>query len=606
MSVLSSFMRNVRTPGSGLTNPSSSGSSPMLNELNINLRSFFNNRSQTGKKKELMRWVKQTLELKNLVTKVARDMTGSFHFEQVNPSTSGRNKILKANRFAAEVQYKREKFTQNFDKLSTGEAFAHMGFITDKQLNDVIIKSIGNRPFMETKELKQIAKEVSNEIKATQGFANLSGIDEDLLAPKKYRSIASSTMEILFDKTNIKGYIQDVGGEKKSFSMKETIRSTLEDVDGKVNGFTSVESAIVQLELLRFMWGNMMSYHKNGGTMDNIFILEDQQVNSQSYQRIKEQLKKYKLVKNKHGQMLFTGKVRVEHLEQMDQMQFKDMGVYITSLLAKMWNVPNSQGSVSISQSNTKDDTGGNSEKAYWEMIEFYQERDADVDNLQLWIPHFGVRLVYDKQYVQKDVQEETAKQLKMNNVKIIDEIAGNNNKRLQFKDKMKMLNLDIEIFEEIPEGENPLRVMKDDITGTEDQMSNDKVNDTQEKSDIRAKKKKEQETTQGKGLNTGTGKEKIVSQESLTWDNDAEMEFKQIIGRDDELLPLVDFVRIYNEDRASNPGMSPRLFKRENPNFITFKFKSTDFVYRTIIDKSVEEDNRVLLMNLGGNIYNL
>jgi len=598
MSVLSSFMRNVTSPNKLQSNQYNAHSmSPMLNELNINLRSFFNQKSQIGKKKKLMDWVKNTLELKNLVSKVSRDMTGKFHFEQINPSASGRNNILRANRFAAEVQYKRNKFEQNFDKLATGECFGWKGFISDNQLKDAITKSIGNRPFMEMKEIKQLSNEIFNEIKATQGFSNINGIDEDLLRPRKYRTIASSSMEILYDKNDILGYVQDVGGTKINYSTKEIIRQTLEDIDGKVNGFTSVESAIVQLELLRFMWGNLISYEKNGGTMDNIFILEDTQVNSESYRRIKQQLQKYKLVENKHGSMVFTGKIKVEHLEQLDKMQFKDMGIYITSLLAKMWNVPNSQGSVSISESNTKDDTGGNSEKAYWEMIEFYQERDAEIDNIQLWIPHFGVKIVYDKQYVQKDVQEETAKQLKLNNIKIIDELAGNNNKRLRFEDKMKLLNLDKEMFEDIPEGENPLRIMKDDITGTANQLSKNNVNDTQEKSDLRKKKKSEQETTQGKGINTGTGKQ---------WDSNAELEYKQIIGSDDEILPLKDFVKIYNSDRALNPGMSPRLFRRENYNFITYKFKSTDFVFKTIIDKSMEEDNRVLIMNLGGNIYNL
>jgi hypothetical protein len=278
-------------------------------------------------------------------------------------------------------------------------------------------------------------------------------------------------------------------------------------------------------------------------------------------------------------------------------MQFRDMGVYITSLLAKMWGVPNSVAAVGIKEGNTKDDTGGNSEKDYWENIEFWQRRSADIDNLQLWIPHFGVKWVYDKQYVQKDVQEETAKQLKLNNVKVIDELASNNNMRMRFEDKMKMLDLDKEAFEKIPEGENPNLIMKDGITGTGKQLSNSAVNDSQALKNVKDKKKREQASTQGNLLNTGVGK---------AWDDKAELEYKQIIGLDDELLPLRDFVKLYNEDRALNPNMSPRLFRRENPNFITFKFKSTDFVYKTIIDKEKEEDNRVLLMNLAGNIYNL
>ena len=596
---ISNFFRNVTA--SGLTNPQTSfNPSPMFNELNVNLRSFFNNRSQLGKKKVLMNWVKNTLELQNLVNKVSKDMTGKFHFENINPKESGRNKILKANKFVAETQYKRRKQSQNFDKLATGESYAWLGFISDKQIKNQINKSVGIRPNMETKEIESMKEKMFLEIKQTEGFNDLQGIDEDVLKPRKYDYIASSSMEIVFDRTDIKGYIQDVGGEKKPYTPKEIIRQTLADVDGKVSGFTSVESALVQLELLRFMWGNMMSLHKNGGAMDKIFILEDQNVNTQSYKRIKQQLEKYKLVENKHGNMLFTGKIKIEDLQQLDTMQFRDMGLYITSLLSRMWQVPNSSGGVAVEGGDSKDDTGGNSEKAYWENIEFYQERDAEIDNLQLWIPHFGVKLVYDKQYVQKDIQEETAKQLKLNNVKVIEEIARNSKKRLRFEEKVNMIGMHSDMFEDIPKEDLEMEMeVGDSLTGTKDQMSDSKINDSEAKKNVKAKKK--QETVQnmnssGKGT-LGTGKE---------WDSNADMEYKQLIGSDDEYLPLKDFVKLYNSDRASNPGSSPRLFRRENPNFITFKYKSTDFVYRTIIDKELEEDNRVLIMNLSGNIYNL
>jgi hypothetical protein len=596
MSVLTSFMRNIGKPVK--SSSKSNNSFPMLNEINANLRNFFNSPSQIGKKQTLMRWYKQTLEVQGLVDKVATDLTGKFHFENVDDS-SGRDNIIKANKFAMEVQYKRQKLSQNIDKLVTGESFAQMAFIKDKQIMDAIKKSVGNRPFIETKRLVQLEQEIFKEIKQTDMIIDPKGIDEDLLKPRKYRTIASSTMEIIFDKLEIKGYVQDVGGETVDFSVKEIIRSTFMDVDGKVNGFTSLESALVQLELLRFMWGNMTAIHKNGGAMDKIFILEDGNINDVSYQRIKKQLQKYKLVENKHGNMLFTGKIKIEDLQQLDNMQFKDMGVYITSLLAKLWNIPNSSAGVGVKDGNLKDDTGGNSEKSYWEKIEFLQERDADIDNLQLWIPHFGVKLVYDKKYVQKDVQKETAIQLKLNNVKVVEELAASNKKRLKFDDMVKLIDMEREMFEDIPKEDLELmQSMKDGLTGTKKQLSDGDINNSQAQNNVRDKKRNEQASTQGDSMiNTGTGKE---------WDKTTEIEYKQLIGIDDERVPLETFVRLYNQDRASNPGMPPRIFMRENPDFSTLKFKSTDFVYRTVIDKSLEEDNRVLFMNLGNNIWRL
>ena len=102
--------------------------------------------------------------------------------------------------------------------------------------------------------------------------------DEDVFMPREFRTVASSTMETLFDRFNIIGYKQTVQGRRILFDPDEIIRNSYLDVDGKVKGFTPLESAIVQLELLRFMWQNMLSLEKNGGHPDKLFILKNERV----------------------------------------------------------------------------------------------------------------------------------------------------------------------------------------------------------------------------------------------------------------------------------------------------------------------------------------
>ena len=112
---------------------------------------------------------------------------------------------------------------------------------------------------LESKEKSLLKEQILREVKLEDGLTDLSHMDEDLYKPRQYRNVASSTVEIAYDKSDIKSYTQIVGEEKIEYSPEEIIRLTTSQIDGKVNGFSSLESVIVQLELLRQMWQNMLS-----------------------------------------------------------------------------------------------------------------------------------------------------------------------------------------------------------------------------------------------------------------------------------------------------------------------------------------------------------
>jgi len=385
------------------------------------------------RKKFLMRWYKSIPELTALTNKVARDITANFHFEPIKGVSDSR--VKKANQFALENNYRRMKFARIIDRLVTGEDFLWIGGLNESTIRKTAKEFVAQKFHgLEMKEIDNISERLTNEImlekKLTSNISDMNIHDEDLFTPRKMRHVASSSMKVDFDDYDIIQYVQEVGGRREYFSPEEIVRGTFSDIDGKVQGFTPVEAIVVQLELLRFMWQNMLAIHKNGGSPDKLFILKNTDVNSPSYKRIREQLENYKLVENKHGNMLFTGDVDVQDLAQLENMQFMDMGLLITGLIAMQWQIPRSSIPYIVGGTNTKDDTGGNSERGYWDNIEYAQRIDADIDNSQLWIPKFGVRLVYDKVYIQKDIQEQTAKQLMLNNVQLMEEILSHHGVR--------------------------------------------------------------------------------------------------------------------------------------------------------------------------------
>ena len=569
---------------------------PMLNSISNSLSGYLQSVNQVRKKKTFMRWYKLIPELTALVNKVARDIIHRYHFEPLDPRETSRNKILKVNKFSQEIELRSIMFSQVVDMLAVGEGYGWLGKISESQAKEALKEILKREIFLNKIEKKEISE------KLLHGFTDTNAIDEDILAPRKYRYMASTTMENIHGPYDMINYRQIVGMEEEFFSPKEIIRYTLMEVDGKVEGFTPVESIMVQLELLRQMWQNMASLHKNGGAPDKVFALENIHPGSASYERVKEQLQKYKLVENKHGNMLFTGKLTVHDLQQLDEMQFKDMGLYITGLMAMQWQIPRSSIPYIIGGTNTKDDTGGNSEKGYWRNIEFAQMVFEESMNTQLWIPYFGVKLVFDNTFVQQDVQVQTARQLRLNNILLENQLLGIGMKQLAVSTIQRELGRTDDEIEE--KKEDPL-LMGEPQSTMNQQLSKNEVNDSSDKANIRKRKKREQQNLADRGQKPN-GVSKELKCRSM--DIESDLEYKQIIGQEDIDVDFQMFISLYNEDKTISPGKPPRVFIRQNEEYTALKFKSSDFVYRTIIPTQVFLEDQIAMLNLnvGDNIYRL
>jgi hypothetical protein len=479
---------------------------PLLNELSLTYNSYLWSHGQIGKKKSLMSWYNKIGELTGFINKVATDMTARFHFENYNPRESGRNKIMKSNRFAQEVVLSQTNEETVADALITGEGFGWIGRINDIQLKESIKSTrhyqaltsrmdntnkelILNGMLIEHKERQQQKQYLNMGFKERE-FTDDKYIDEDILSPRKYRCIPSTTMEIVFDRYDILEYKHVVADhEYVVFKPEEIIHYILMKRNGRVNGFTPVSVIIVQLELLRLMWQNMLSIHQNGGTPDYVFVLENQRVNSEEYRRVEQQLKDFKLAENKHGNFLMTGKVAIEMLQQMENMQFKDSGLYITGLIAMQWGIPKSSIPYIIGGTNTSDDTGGNAERGYWEFIHALQTKFADIQNTQFWIPYFGTRIIFENPYLTLNSQKESALQTKLSNIQVTESILNTSGKQIELKTKLKMLDLN---DEDITDQVMMLDPMQGNAMNKQENRQN--VNSSDSDNGFRNKKKIEQE----------------------------------------------------------------------------------------------------------------
>jgi len=270
--------------------------------------------------------------------------------------------------------------------------------------------------------------------------------------------------------------------------------------------------------------------------------------------------------------------------------------------MAMQWQIPRSSIPYIIGGTNTKDDTGGNSEKGYWRNIEFAQMVFEESMNTQLWIPYFGVKLVFDNTFVQQDVQVQTARQLRLNNILLENQLLGIGMKQLAVSTIQRELGRTDDEIEE--KKEDPL-LMGEPQSTMNQQLSKNEVNDSSDKANIRKRKKREQQNLADRGQKPN-GVSKELKCRSM--DIESDLEYKQIIGQEDIDVDFQMFISLYNEDKTISPGKPPRVFIRQNEEYTALKFKSSDFVYRTIIPTQVFLEDQIAMLNLnvGDNIYRL
>ena len=133
-------------------------------------------------------------------------------------------------------------------------------------------------------------------------------------------------------------------------------------------------------------------------------------------------------------------------------MQFKEMGLYITGLIAMQWSVPRSSIPYIVGGTNTQADTGGNSEIGYWKNIKSFGTTYANIMNNQLWIPRFGVRMRFKETYNHQDLLEQQKIQTRLNNITFMNNELFKVKKSLSVDYLMREFDLGEDDVQEAPE----------------------------------------------------------------------------------------------------------------------------------------------------------
>lgn len=430
----------------------------------INAPNYSNSLSVIGSgsirdKKKLLLWSKILPELSGITKILTNDIVTKVRFVN-NKEGDKKANITKAEDFSRNVMFEELLKSQVYEMIITGESFSWIGIPTlekiKKCFDNVTRKIVG---------FKSDSLATMSFIKFVELKSNF--IDDGLLKPKLLRIVPSTTMDIVYDVDDVKGYRQVVGTNSREYSVDEIIHLALLSSDGKPEGLPSFASCIVQFELLKTMWDNQRSLQSNSGIMDKIISINGLNPNTQEFSRIKEQLLSFQNIKNKHGTMLFTGDVKVTDINSMDAMQYKEVGLYITGIMALQWSLPVSRIPFMVGSAMINSDVGGVADRGYNNNLSSSQRIIEERYNRELWIPYFGVKMLFDKSYKHNEVVENQAQSIKLSNINVMEELLSRNNLTMTEDALLNIIGLTIDDVKKKEENDffdinNPKPLMKD------------------------------------------------------------------------------------------------------------------------------------------------
>ena len=428
-------------------------------------------------------------ELSSPVTIRVNDTIREVDFFDTDGKALGKQKANRAKKFWKENYMDERLKSIWFDALITGDGYGWLGFLNNEQIKEVTDQ-------MGTK----YAKQSGVGIKEMQDRLFLKSIDEDKREPRMFDYVASSTMIVNYNTTEVTGYTQMVGTDVVKYSTEEIIHFMFQRLDGKVDGFSPIQSLTMEMDLLWFIKNNMVAYSRNGGLPAKIFTMPDEQPNSANQLRVEQSLRDYNAIQARNGNLVLTGKVDVQDMNNAQRdMEYKEMALWVTSNFAYALQVPVQRIPYMIGQSQSGGDSGGLADSGYWSMVETDQRKiETDLNN-QVF-DKLGVMVRFKKPYKIDGLREAQAMTMKADGITKLQSILAPKGKTLSARKIASMFEMDMDEFEDLKGNEAMSPIQK---TGL---MNQNLLNNIQMEGDKGVKR----EGKRTEQLNSASGKANV------------------------------------------------------------------------------------------------
>ena len=353
--------------------------------------------------RELIEWWKKTPEAIALTSCIVTDvLSDGYYFDA--PAEINRKR---AQEFAEE-NYLRETLEAGlYDFLFAGNMLLWKG----TEIQPAAIKELAFQHSRHGFENKEFAQAVLEQIGETDEAANRG---------KELRNIPMSMVSAIpqdeYGEHII--YRQRSRGKTVDFPDTEVIHIKDLNISGEILAHSRMQSAIEEIMLIALIKDYVGNFFSNNGSPDMIFTLPNEVPNSPSYKLLIDQLIEGKKIERKHGNLVFTGEVKVQELNSFAKdMEFGSLAVYLTRVVGMVFHVPPARyGGLTSAGKKIGAEESAESMQGYYRTIATLQTKIEDALNSQFFKPYFKAPLRFNRSY-KEDETREVAIQIQMTQV---------------------------------------------------------------------------------------------------------------------------------------------------------------------------------------------
>jgi hypothetical protein len=358
----------------------------------------------------LISWIKRTPECIGVVKRIATDIVTDMDFMAIEPKAPLVGRPPKTRKASAEdkatVFWKKNLGKQTImaaviDWLISGDAYLWMGKLSESQIKEIVRKKFLEYGF-----------ELKGEVDLSELKQEALTLDEDFNAVNSMQIVPSSMVTIDHDDYKVKSYIQKSKknlSELRKFSTDEIIHAKFLEIDGRVYGFSPMESDFIAIKTVNAVQDYNYNYFANGVKLDRAWLFTGNP-NQTLIDKTEENLKKYKMTTYAHGDLLVTGadKISVEKLNEVgEEMEFRKVAINAVGRIAFSFNMPANILSPILGGDIKSGGMGSDIEDTgYYSNIEEAKQYWEFLLNSQLFGPEFGVEARFKRKFRQDQIRQ--------------------------------------------------------------------------------------------------------------------------------------------------------------------------------------------------------
>lgn len=341
--------------------------------------------------------IKNSPELISIMQAVVDDVLGSGikRFNYVgrtdNAENPGSRNVQDAKRFW--MQNKEVIAEYLMDGMAVGDGYLYKKGLDEDEARAEIRSFVNekynfNNPDYEKKAAEIIFGKAQDDIEGTRDLQTVP---------------ASTVKHDIDDFGNIERYVQEIQGQEYDLDPDKVVHHSYLSLNGQTYGFTPIAALFAELDML----ANAKDY--NGVRFDNaavpnkVFKLPNDGPEGQNFQMVKETVKKYRQLRNKHRDLVLTGDIEIEDLNDANDVEFKELIQLIQRILVMSWGVPPSRvGGVMGSDGATE---SAMAQEGYNKRIKRLQDKHQTILNNEIFEPMFNVRIEFNDPDIKSEIR---------------------------------------------------------------------------------------------------------------------------------------------------------------------------------------------------------